>query len=265
VNIEAQGKEVYGLRPAARTMTLKKGLRRTTAIRQILVELMGENPNRMSIPNLPKKLGSTVSITRKDLPWKAAQKIAQSLNMELFYDNAGVPTLARVGNRPEWEFIAGEVAASKAYGSTRLTTPLTTEADLTRLVNKVRVVGRTPKNKKKPVSASAVADFDHPLSPWKLGPEGAPQVYTHEIRNDHLRTERECRELAETELDKRLKLIHDVSFSAGPVPHFDYGTVVRIRTGMENVERRLDTYTLPLGLGGDMTVGYAHKFKLKRR
>jgi hypothetical protein len=263
VTIEAQGMEVYGLKPSQRTLTLKKGLRRTTAIRTILEQLMGET--RMSIPHSNHRLPESLSITRQDQPWKVAQKLAKSLGKQLYYDGSGTAVLRATPERPAWEFIAEGVDDNAAFGTSRLTSGITTESDLSKVVNYVRVIGRVPKGKKTPVAAAAVADRAHPLSPWQLGPPGAPMYLTLEIQNNHLRTAKECLDVAQDELARRLKLVAEVSFSASPVPHLDPYDVVRAESQFEVVEKRLDRFVLPLGLGGDMEVGYNAAWKLRKR
>lgn len=282
VNIEVQGKETYGLRRHRRTLTLRKGMNRVRAIRQILVELMGEDPDRIAFPRREAKVAQEISITPQKLPWKIATMLARSMDLQLYYDGWGVPRLRPYPRQPVWEFISGDVSESRLrIGTSRLTGDPSIEADKTKVINEVKVTGRTPKRPKnkdskagsdngnkgkpKPVSGHAIADRDHSLSPWQLGPPGAPEFLLKEINNDQLRTNKECQRVAERELEDGLRLVHQVAFSAPPVPHLDLGDLVKLRTAHETVEKRIDSFTLPLGLGGDMTIGYGANVRLRKK
>lgn len=257
VRIEAQGKEVNGLTPSRRTLTFRKGARRTDAIRSILSDRMGET-RLGGIPDLPQRLPSDVVVGPKDAPWERAQKIAHSFDRQLYYDGAGVPRLRRRPTRVSWQFRGGENGGS-------LTSPVSVSADLQGVKNHVRVTGATPKGKKQPVMAIATADKLHPLSPWKLGPDGAPMWLIDEVSNDHLRSVAECQKVADRRLQDGLRLIHDTSFNAVPVPHLDPLDLVKVVTDYEAATTRLETFTLPLGIGSDMQVGYTDPFDTRRR
>lgn len=246
ITIEAQGKEVYGLGENRRTLTIKKGTRKTEAIKTILRELMGET--RMDVPDLPARLPKDLVVSKKDRAWPEAQKLAQAVNRQLYYDGSGTARLRPRPKKAVWTFNGGENGGE-------LTTGVTTSSDLTKVVNHVRVVGPKPKGKKQPIIGTATANRNHPLSPWKLGPPGAPKYLTKEINNEHIRTQKEANDLAEDTLDAGLKLVHEVSFQCSPVPGLDPGDLVAVRTEHESLTTGLRSFTLPLGLGGDMVVG----------
>lgn len=255
VTIEAQSKEVYGLARGGRTLTIKKGARKTDAIRTILRERMGET--RMAIPDLPAKLSANVVIRPRDQAWKVAQKIAQSMGKQLLYTADGVARLRELPDKPAWAFTAEGALAS-------LITEPETEADLTEVVNQVKVTGRTPKGKKQPVSGVATAEPSHPLSPWKLGPPGGPMFMLKEVSNDHCRTDAECLKLAKQHLERGLKLGRDVAFDAVPIPFLEPLDKVIVRTPFESLDCRVETLTLPLGLTGNMQFGYSGPYHLRK-
>lgn len=257
VRIEGQGKEAIGLTPSRRTLTIRKGARRTDAIKTILRERMGET-RLGAIPDLPARLPSDVVVGPKDAPWERAVRLGKSLDRQLYYDGAGVPRLRRRPGRETWEFRGGENGGS-------LTSPVSVSADLQQVKNHIRVTGATPKGKKQPIMATATADRTHPMSPWKLGPAGAPMWLTDEVSNDHLRSVKECQNLADRRLRDGLRLIHDTSFNALPVPHLDPLDLVKVVTDYEAATTRLETFTLPLGLGSDMAVGYTDPYTMRRR
>lgn len=257
LEVEGQGKEAYGMGKNWKTLTIKEGARKTDGIKAILRERMGET-RLGGIPDLPGRFPSDMVMSRNDQPWKKAQKIAQSMNRQLYYDAAGRPMLRPKPSKPIWVFDNSEIQGE-------LTGDLRTSADLTKVINAVRVTGPKPKGKKKAIVGAAVADIDHPLSPYKLGPEDAPMWLVKEIDNEHIRTQQEADELAEDALEQGLKLIHDVEFSCVPIPHLEPLDMVAVRTYKESIENRVRSFTLPLGLGGEMTVGQQSTYGIKAR
>lgn len=257
VTIEAQGKEVRGMTPSMRTLNLEKGMRRTDAIKRILRERMGER-RLGAIPDLDARLPDDFTIGPKDLPWVEAQRLAGAFDRQLFYGGDGVPYLRKRPAKPLWRF-----RGNAEHGE--ITSPVVVSSDLQKIKNRIRVVGATPKGKKKPVDAVATADRTHPMSPWELGIDDAPVWLLDEITNDRLRTEKECRQVADSRLDEGVRLVHDTSFNAIPVPHLEPLDLISVHTDYETPTTRLRTFELPLGLGSDMSVGYVDPYKLHRR
>lgn len=257
VEIEAQGKEIRGLTPSRRTLRIPAGTPRTDAIKIILRERMGET-RLGGIPDLPAKLPDRVIVGPKDQPWKVAKRISLSFNRQLFYDGAGVPRLRKKPMRAGWEFRTGPGGS--------IISPVHTRADLRSVKNHVRVTGAVPKGKKEPVSAIATADRWHPLSPWEngLGLEDAPMWLEDEFSNDHLRTVKECQEVADERLREGLRLLHEASFDAVPVPHLNELDLVDVHTDYESVTTRLEKFVLPLW-GGQMNVGYIDPYAMHRK
>jgi hypothetical protein len=253
LSVEAQGMEVYGLNPAQRSMTIGAGTRKTDAIKQILRDLMGV-VELGGIPNLRAKLPDDVTITQKDRAFKVAWRIADAMNRQLFFDGNGRPQLRRRPKKVGWSFHDGPGGG--------LTSPLRTEADMTKVKNHIEVKGATKGGKT--ITGQATAAANHPLSPWNLGLPGGPLYLTEEVTNDHLRSQQEVDEYAADLLERRLRLIHDASFNSVPVPHLDPLDLIRVHTAYESVSTQLETFTLPLALEGDMSVGYVDPYRLKR-
>lgn len=257
VTIEAQGKEAYGLTQSRKTLTIKKGARRTDAIKTILRERMGET-RLGAIPDLPAKLADDFTVSPKHQPWKRALKLAASLDRQLFYGADGVPYLRKPVERVTWQFKADD-----PYGGD-ITAPVSVTADLQAVKNHIIVTGATPKGKKKPVTAEATADRLHPLSPWVLGAGDAPLWLVEEINNPDLRTAAECQAVAKKRLARGLRLVHEASFNAVPVPHLEPLDLIQAVTAYETSTTQLETFTLPIGISGDMTVGYVDPYRLKK-
>lgn len=257
VTVEAQSREMIGLTPTRRTLELKKGMRRTEAIKTILRERMGET-RLGNIPDLPQRLPDDVVVGPKDQPMTEIRKLAASLSRRFLYGPNGVPYLLSHTRKPKWRFQADAAFAD-------ITSPVVSEADLQAIKNHVRMTGHTPKNQKKPVSGHATAGRRNPLSPWELaGAPGVPMWLIEEASNDHLRSDKECREAADDLLDRRLRLVHNTSFNAGPVPHLEPHDLIRVDTAHESGTSKVGTFTLPFD-GSDMSIGYIDPYKLRPR
>lgn len=259
VTIEAQSKEVYGLGTGHRTKTVRKGARKVDALRAIARDMMGET--RLAIPDLKAKLSANVVVRPQDQPWKVMQRIAHSMGKQLYYDGAGVLRLRELPAKVAWSFSSG------AGGS--IVSDIEVAADLTEVINRVRVVGRTPKATKanrrpKPFSAVATAPRNHPLSPWQLGPPGAPMFKTEEVQNDQCRSNGECAKVARARLERGLTLTRSLAFDSVPIPFLEPLDKVLVRTDHESVTMRLETFTLPLGASGVMQVGYTGGYRLRK-
>lgn len=257
LSIEAQGREVYGLTKNRATLTVKKGAKRTDALKQVLYKLMGETRLGM-IPDLDARLPDDFVVTPKDLPWRKALKLADSVNRQLYYNGDGVPVARRRATNVAWKF-------EDAPGG-GITSPVRVESDLTRVRNRIRVTGHTPKGAKAvPVTGSATADRSHPLSPWNLGLPNAPMWLDEEFTNETLRTKKECDQYAEEKLQELLRLHAEVSFNSVPVPCRDPGDLIRVTSNYEDVRTRVETFDLPLDVDGDQQWGYSDPFRLRRK
>lgn len=250
VTVEAQGREAYGLTPLNRTITIRKGGRRTDAIRTLL-RAMGET-RFGAIPTSTSKLPADVVCGPADKPWTKARSIASSMGYQLFYGADGVPYMRTLPTKPVWTFRDGEGGSIKS--------DVTTTADLTDVRNQVKVTGATPSGKKNPVTGVATAPATHPLSPWNLGPTGAPMWLIEEISNDNLRTALECRQFAESMLAAKLRLNRSAQFDAVRVPHLDAGDLIGVESYGEQTSTRLDQFQISLDPGGQMNVGYIDTF-----
>lgn len=255
VELEGSGTEVLGLGRAPRVLQYPEGTKRTDVIKHILKNVMGVQ-RLGQIGNLPARLGDDLTIKPDDQPWKVAKKLAQSMSRELFFDGNGVPIMRVLPDHVAWTFRSGK--GGGLTGNPRV------NADLTNVKNHIRVIGKTPKNGGAPPVGAATAAANHPLSPENLGPPGAPMYLTEVLTNEHCKTKAECVKVAEDRLRFTLRLIHAVEFDSAPIAHLDPHDLIRLRTSYEDVQTHLTTFTLPLTLDGDMTVGYSDPYRLKR-
>lgn len=249
VHVEALGKEHLAMTANWRPMTLSQRMKKTDAIVQILTERIGETS--YVIPDLPAKLPKPVSLGRQTKPWRIARRIAASMGMQLFYDGAGVCRLRHPHGTPQFTF------TSDAH-----VRPPGVRLDLSgEIVNAVYVYGGPPKGSKTHITWPAVADRDHPLSPWSLARNGVPSYRARFIHDDLIRTVAEARTVAERELAAALIAHTRVRFESQPAGFFldplDLCQVEDDALGM--VPFRMHRYSFPLATGPanePMSVGY---------
>lgn len=293
--VEAHGKETYHVEQQFQPFTLKKGMKKTDAVVELLARGGEEH---FDVPDLDARIPSSVNVAGsedgkhyeqrlrrarrrergrrtvggQDTRWDHAQKIADSLGMLLFYDARGVATMRRHPGNPCYTFADGD-------GGTVLSAPQETRS-LDGVVNAVRVKGGFPKALVQKVNAanhdsvdkndmklkesdrvrySVTAPKSHPLSPWKLGLNGAPLYLPEFVENQHIRSKAEARAVAHRHLDERLR--SDYTFDSMPVPHLEEGDLVAIATDAVSDNFRLKQFSLPLSVGEDgsprpMSVGY---------
>jgi hypothetical protein len=251
VTAECQGKEVLALGASWAPMTLRKGMKKTDAIRRIMAERAGET--FFDIPDLSARLPKHVVLSRESVPWLVARRIARSMALQLFYDGAGVCTLRRVPGVVGFAFT----------GTHHVTTPPQISWSTEGVVNAVYVLGGVPKGSKTHVHASAVAPRSHPLSPWRLGRNGVPRYLTPNgqiVQDDMLKTVAECKARAERIVHDGLLMGVDASFDSVPIGFLDPQDLCRVSTDDGDVTFRLRSFSLPLSAasGQGMSVGY-HK------
>jgi hypothetical protein len=254
VNVECQGKEALAMNAAWVPMVIGKKTLKTDAIRRIMAAA-GES--RFSFPELTARLPHAVPIVREAIPWQVAKRIAHGMNRQLFYDGAGVLRLRAWPGTAVYTFRTG-------IGANITSTPQISYS-LENVSNLVWVVGGKPKGAKKPVSYVARPSPTHPLSSARLGRNGHPRRLLLKIEDSSIRSVAEARRLAERRLKDALRAHVEVTFDSLPVPHLDPGDLIRVTTDEFSHTYRLATYSLPLGTGGAMSVGYHKVVSSKKR
>jgi hypothetical protein len=248
ISVKALGKESLGLANVWDGRTFKEGQEKTTVIKQILRDIMGET--KLDVKDRAAKLPQDQKLNSEDKPWTVAKKIAGSMNMQLFYDGRGVAVLRKRSSTPV-------VTLDEQW----LTTEPQPSYDLSAVINAVKVIGGTPKKAKDPVKAKAVAKRSHPLSPWRLGRGGVPRYLWTTIQDDSLRTKKECKDLAQKVLQNGL--LAGVTASADGIPcvRLQELDVVRYKTEHTTIHAPLKKFTIPLLGGQDATYGYVRKIR----
>lgn len=257
VDIECQGKESLALGAVWRPITLKKGTKKTDAIRTLMSERAGET--RFAFPTLTARLPKAVTLDRYSPVWASARKIASGMNRQLYYTAGGVLKLRAVPDRPVFTFktgTGGDILSDVAISNL-----------MEDVKNVVVVKGGKPKGAKNAVRATAVAEDSHPLSPRRLGRNGVPRYLVELVENESIRTDADARERAKQILRDRLRSTVEVTFDALPIPHLDAGDLVRVETDDASFEFRLRQFSIPLGVSGDpvMSVGYHRRTTVNRR
>lgn len=258
VSVEGQGKELLALNECWSPITLKKGQRKVLAIQDLLGERTGETDFVM--PALIKeRLPETVSVGRLDKPWLVAKQIADSMNRQLYYDGAGRCRLRTPPERSTFTFTNHGLLPN-------ITAPVQVSKDGSRMKNTIWVKGGRRLGKRKGnVSVVCRPARNHPLSPWSLGRNGVPRHYVEVVERDSIRTEADARRLGDRILRNRLLDIMDVTFEALPIPHMDPNDLIHVEFDGLAADIRLRKFSLPITVGGDMSVGSIRRVSVNRK
>lgn len=244
VSIDAAGKEKLALASVWKGRTYKKNLSKTWVITHLLTEIAGEK--RMKIPKRKARLPSKFVINRETTPWSRLQKLARSMNMQLYYNGRGQAVLRKRPGKSVYTF--------RTNGSL-LSLPQI-NYDVNGLVNAVEVIGAKPKKSKKRIRYRIVAARKHPLSPWKLGRWGVPRYLPEVIEDSSIKSRKEARRIAKARLRNALIESVDVAFDALPVPFLEEDDLCTVQSPDFTMKFRLKKMTIPLTADGVSTVGY---------
>jgi hypothetical protein len=242
VNIEAQGKEVLAQGAAWKVKTYKRGAYRVDVIRSILQDLTGEDPRKISLPDRGAKLPANLSIGRASIPWRVARRVGHGMNAQLFYDGRGVARLRTRPTAAQFTFKSGD------NGSVLSAPQVTYTTENLKNIVWVRGFGT--------LSVSKAAPRSHPLSPWNLGRNGVPRYLLDAVTDTTIRTRAEATKVANTRLHDALLESIEVSFDAMTIPYLEPEDMVRVTTEDFSHTFRLHQMSIPLVVGGNMTIGY---------
>lgn len=255
--VTCYGKEWLAQGDVWHATTYKKGRVKTGVIHDIMTDLAGEDDAHLDIPSLPGKLPRDLALARYDKPWAGVAKMANSLNRQAFYDARGQFRVRRWPEHVHLSFNDSRNLVSQLR--------ISYSGDI---INAVHVIGGTPKGQKHPVHASAVAPANHPLSPQRLGRNGVPRFMTggSAVTNSHLKTTKDCQDLADRILNDKLTEQVQAEFDClpGAVVLADPGDHCHAADDDGSVTFRLRKFTLPLVAGNTASVGY-HKNVINAR
>lgn len=254
ITLSCLGKEFLAKGNCWRPLTLRKGYDTVQAIRTILRERAGET--RFAFPDLARRLPRNVSLGRMTQPWAIASRLARSIDRQLYYDGEGV---CRLRAYPHGSVYTFRDRGGAVLGNASVT------FDITNVRNVVWVKGGKPKGAKKAVTWPAVAQPSHSLSPARQGRNQTPRFLVEEIDNDHVRTVKSARQIANNRLRQKLLEGVTVTFDALPIPHLDPLDVVRLSTELTSVTFTLRQASIPLTHDGVMTVGSNRRVSVRRQ
>lgn len=257
LSVDALGKEHFGLRAVWEPRSYG-GNYYVDLIRWIMRQ-SGET--RFDIPgvrDIPRITGFGPTLWPQSHPWWHAQQLAKGIDRQLFYDGRGVLRLRKRPRNPCWTFADGQ------HGT--ITTRPQVAYDVEKVRNLVWVKGRKAKGKER-VEGHAQLPGTNPFSRWRLGrgPDNKGGVLLEVIENDHLKTNRECRNRAVARVNDLLTQSVEVTFDAMPVPHLEPDDMVEVDSNDVDQRFRARNFSIPLSAGDAMAVGYTRRMTKGRK
>ena len=257
VKIELQDKAALAIR-GARPLTVPKGMSAMAAIRKIMSYCTGEFRFRFSLPArvARRRLSGDYSVGLADEadPMLVAAKIARTeLGAQLLYSCDGYLMLRPMPSSPVVDL-----------GS--ITDPVQTSADLSKVVNYVKVSGKAVSKKKgnkttttQAISVARVKPRSE-ISPETVSRQGVPRLLPLVIAEDGYTKTSQTAARAAAELKRGAAVESQPSISVVPVFHLDADDIVAVtdETG-RTLNVRLSTGSIPLGVGGDMSIGFKRR------
>jgi hypothetical protein len=253
VSVELQDKTALAVRGCP-PLTVKRGTSAVDAIEKILRERTGEFRFRM--PRSKRRLSRPYSVGWEDeaSPWAVVSAIARrELGMQILYSADGYVLLRRKPSR------------------STLTVPHVTglpsmSADFTAMTNWVRARGHNQSKTKNKKGGGSVTTTAQPqaiarikpgrtFSPEWLARKGVPRYWPVLIEDDAWRTVRRVKQEAARALAASDQLQDAPALTCVPFFHADADDLVTVRTPTGDLTVRLGDCSIPLGVGGDMTIG----------
>lgn len=258
VNVEAHGKEAYGLRESWDTATYDGTV--VAAIRGLLTSY-GETSRRWDLPSSVRRLVKPIVVARDSHAWLKAFVASAALDRVLYYDGRGI---ARCVPRPP----KTSMVIRSGDGGMLLSDPQIS-FDTSALKNRVLVRGGIAIGSTANIRATATAPTTHPLSPWKIGLGTKPGYLVLIDENPDIRTVAVALARAKSLLAKFLLQQIDVAATCLPVPHMEPWDIVTMTTPHFTMDVRVNAFSLPLRQAGSsgtpMTFGYQKKLTAPRR
>jgi len=259
VTLELQDKAALAMR-GSKPYTVPKGMNARTAIRNILANCAGEF--RFKLGTGTRRLSKPYSVGWDDTasPWAVAYRIASAeLGMRLYYTTDGYAALRKV-------------PTASSFTVPHVLDQAATSMDFTTVDNIVQVTGKQATSTKDAAKgsglpkgttitkttqprATAQLPASNPLSPQALARKGVPRYLPLLVSDDSITKTSQAKTRAANELGKDDRLQGQPQYDVIPFFHGDVDDLVNIRTptGLHTV--RLSTVSIPLGVGGPMTIG----------
>lgn len=254
ITITGIGKEALGLEPAFawRPLHIPKGHLVVDAIHDVLAH-MGER--RFDFPKSKLRTKKKISLGRTSEAWKVANRLAVSIDRQLFYDGRGRARLRAHPKHAQFHFVYGE--------NGNVTSRPVTTYDIERVRNTVQVLGPEPEGHAERVRFVAYAEKGHPLSPWRLARNGEPRYLVETVDAEHVKRTEQAKHQAERKLDELLRGEIDQSFEAIPILGLEPGDSVALNDDGELSHIRLRKFSIPV-IGGAMSVGNLRRVGVRK-
>lgn len=220
-----------------RPYAIANGTNVGTAIRSLILDRLPAT--KFNFAPTIRTMGATVlGLERDNNPWAEAVKMANSIGMDLYFDNDGVcvmtPFTDPEKTRPAARYVEGAnatiLSASRRQSDERV-------------YNGIIVIGESTSNTA-PVRYE-LWDTDPESPTYYLGDYGrVPYFFT----SSYIQTQAQAKEVAHKWLPRLLRAVEDVTFDAIVNPALDIGDVLLIRLKRNKLEsrRHLDGFTIPL-------------------
>lgn len=250
VKVELKDKAALAMR-GARPLTVHKGMKATDAIQKVMSYCTGEF--RFRVPSLSRRLSRHYSVGLADdaAPMVVAARIAQAeLGMQLLYSCDGYLTLRPRPSQPVAHM--GDV-----------TDLASSSADFSTVVNYVKVTGKAVSKKKgnKTTTTQAISTAQtkpsSEVSPERIARQGVPRLLPLVITDDGYTTTAQTARRASAELAGGAGVVAQPSVAVVPMFHLDADDIVTVTGDQgDTITVRLSTASIPLGVGGDMAIGF---------
>lgn len=256
VNVNAAGKETFGLRSAWEPYTYKKGYK-VNVLRGLLIRA-GETTRYMALPKSDAKIAKPIVIGRETQLWNKAYALTSSMNRILFYDARGIVKTTPKTTKPVITFRKGQLLLSSIQSS----------FNSDNMKNAAIVRGGNPVGPKKFVSATVVAPRSNSLSPFNIGRDpvtGRGGFLTIREENPNLRTTLKCVAHGKQLLDDHMRMHTEATWDSMPVWHQEPWDMVNLVGDEGNFTVRMGRFSLPLvPVDAVMTCGYTTDLKKPR-
>lgn len=246
VTMTWRGKGVMFDHALGHPLTIKAGVAKTEAMRRIMAAV-GESRSLMDIADRPATLAHDLVLSATDKGWGQASRLADEMNMLLFYDGDGrlqgrgwpdTPAVTmRTGfhDRPAW-----------------LTSEPVKSTDARRIVN--REIFHYKDKKTDPVVVELPRSDE--LSAYSLARNGVPQWYVDVHHAFSVNSKTHAESLAKQRLRRFQQAVVHVQAECFPFPFLEPGDLVRFESRDYTGVTTLGSWSLPLSPGQAMTLGW---------
>ena len=252
VAVVAEGKE-WLLGDFGRTYSWAKGRKVVDVIREML-EIGGEKPSRIHLPNLRATLPKEVNVTVDDKVLAHSRKLAHSVDRELFPDARG-----------HWQMRRQPTRSSITLDRNWLTAAVRFDRPKLEVKNRWIILGAKPKGDKPRVRGDVSLPKNHALSAYTLRRNGKWRWEIHKAERPHVKTNAMARRIAMRLRDDRIRMAADVTIDCLPLPNVEEWDLVTAKDPLTGTAvTRVRQATIPL-VSGVQTIGAVRRVARVKR